>query len=87
MDADWMDELEEPAAERKPVCTFAKRQTLLVVREGELREYPIGGDEHGANKQMYMWAGAVWMGNVYGYILQRNPAFEHKFYGWAVDRK
>lgn len=88
----WLDlpvdpdsEYEEETPARKPLCTFTKHQTLLVFFEGGPKEFPVGGDELHLGQTFRAYGGLI-QGEVFGYVLQRNPDFAHKFYGWALER-
>jgi hypothetical protein len=87
----WLDlpvdpneEEEEPIEEREPYCSFAKSQALLVLIDGALREFHVGGDEKKAGDKFN--PGGLTDGVVVGYILNRNPDFADRHYGWAKER-
>lgn len=92
----WLDlpeadeDQEGPVPERKPICAFAKKQTLLIevlcpYPLRKLMEFPIAGDEHYLGSPF--WEDGVRVaGRVYAYILNRHSEFQHKFSSWALER-
>ncbi len=59
--------------------------TILTSHNGVLREYPISGDYKLGDRVFdYGYSGQH---TVYAYVINRNPGFAHRFYGWALPRE